>query len=261
MCYDAQTAARKSLQYAIYSCTDPDERAALKRKLDQLLGIQLQAYYHVSGFAHPKVLVFTDKDPSEPQAFYWGLIPAWVKDEATAKTIVNQTLNARGETIFEKPSFKNSAKNKRCLVYLDAFYEHHHFGGKTYPYKIFMKNNDPVVVAGLWEEWVNKNTGEIIPTFTIVTTTGNKTMAKIHNNPKADGPRMPVILNKEDQKKWLKPILNENDQKEIEALIKPCEDELLQYHTVNKLKGKAYIGNVPEIDQPFVYKELLSESN
>ena len=80
----------------------------------------------------------TNEKPLQPQLFHWGLIPAWVKDNQTAQTIVNQTVNARGETIFEKPAFKSSAKNKRCIVYVDAFYEHHHANGKTYPFRIAM---------------------------------------------------------------------------------------------------------------------------
>lgn len=255
MCYDVESLEFNSLRLAIRRTDDPNERERLQQKLQKLYPAY-KPYYHISGFAHPKLLVFTNKDPYEPQLFHWGLIPAWVKDEKSAQTIINQTLNARGETIFEKPSFRNAAKHKRCLVYVNAFYEHHHFKGKTYPFRVCLKDGSPMILAGLWEEWVNKETGEIIPSFTIVTTTGNSLLAKIHNNPKLDGPRMPVILSPENQDNWLKPILNESDKKLIENLIIPCDETLLKAYTVGKLKGKNAIGNSPEIREEIIYPEL-----
>lgn len=74
--------------------------------------------------------------PFMPTVAKWGLIPNWVKDLDTANKIRNKTINARGESIFEKPSFKNSARTKRCLIYVNGFYEHHYFNEKTYPYYI-----------------------------------------------------------------------------------------------------------------------------
>jgi putative SOS response-associated peptidase YedK len=251
MCYSAEAAIKAELDYATHRGDNADRVAEL---LQRLKDIQTEKYWHVSGFSHPKILVFTDKDPYNPQAFNWGLIPSWVKDWDSAKKLRTQTLNARGETIFEKPSFRTSAKSKRCLVYLDAFYEHHHIGKNTFPFRISLKSNEPMIIAGLWEEWVNKETGEILPTFTIVTTSGNQIMATIHNNPKAEiGPRMPVILSKEDQDAWLD---SKASQKDIEALIKPCDENLLKFHTVNRINGKAYIGNKPEIREPFKYAEV-----
>jgi len=255
MCYDVESLEFNSLRLAIRRTSDPDEKERLQQKLQKLYPAY-KPYYHISGFAHPKLLVFTDANPFEPQLFQWGLIPFWVKDEKTANTIVNQTLNARGESIFEKPSFRNAAKNKRCLIYVNAFYEHQHFNGKTYPYRITMKDESPMILAGLWEEWVNKDTGEIVPSFTIVTTKANGLMSKIHNNPKLDGPRMPVILTQENQNDWLKPIHTGADKKAIEALIQPLDEDLLKAYTVGKLKGKAALGNTPEIREETVYPEL-----
>lgn len=252
MCYSAEAAIRAELDYAIHRGDKADRIAELVQRLQE---IRWEKYYHVSGFAHPKIMVFTDKDPYKPQAFNWGLIAPWCKDEVTAKKSMQQCLNARGETIFEKASFKASAKSKRCLVYLDAFYEHHHIGKNTFPFRISLKDEKPMPVAGLWTEWANpQGTGEVINTFTIVTTKGNPLMAKIHNNPKAEmGPRMPVILSKETQDAWLD---SKATQKDIEELIKPCDENLLQFHTVNRLNGKAYMGNKPEIREPFKYAEV-----
>jgi putative SOS response-associated peptidase YedK len=257
MCYDAETAARNALRYAIHRSGSQAERERLQRDYEKLWGKELFTYYHVGGFTHPKMLVFTDKDPLKPQAFNWGLIPSWVKEwegPFGAKITRTKTLNARGETIFEKPAFRESAKSKRCVVYLDAFYEHHHIGKNTYPFRILMKDESPMALAGLWSEWVNKETSEVLSTFAIVTTVGNSTMAKIHNNPKAEsGPRMPVILPQDLQDRWLDPKLS---KEEVQALIKPFDESLIKFHTVGRLKGKNAVGNVPEVENEVRYAEV-----
>ena len=76
-----------------------------------------------------------------------------MKDDVQGKQLWNQTLNARGESIFEKPAFRNSAQKKRCIVFVEGFYEHHHFGKKTYPYFIYLKDRPHFALAALWEQW------------------------------------------------------------------------------------------------------------
>jgi putative SOS response-associated peptidase YedK len=259
MCYDAVSATRKLLKYAMHRGESQQVIDNILKRLQELELEKLRAHHHVSGFEHPGLLVFTNDKPLEPQVFTWGLIPSWVKDNATARTLMKQTLNARGETIFEKPAFKFAAKNRRCVIYLDAFYEHHHFKGSAYPFRIAMKDDSPLIVGGLWEEWADRETGEIINTVTVVTTAGNPLMAKIHNNPKLEGPRMPFILSKEEQDKWLAPCKNEEDKQALQSLLKPFPAEELTAHTVKKLKGKLATGNVPEAQQPYVYHELPAD--
>lgn len=253
MCYDISIGLKKYIEYCRLRDENPDYIAALERKLEEK---KITGHHVVSGFTHPKLLVFTCENPSEPQLFTWGLIPSWVKTPDDAKQLYNSTLNARGETIFEKPSFRNAAQNKRCLIYVDGFFESFHAAKKTYPFHILMKDDSPMIFAGLYDEWVNTETGEIVHTVTIVTTTGNETMSRIHNNPKADGSRMPVILSKEKQDEWLMPINSPEDRKKIEALIKPCDGELLRYYTVRPIKGKNSPGDVPEAEEEFEYPEL-----
>ena len=255
MCYDVSSGLKKTIKYARQRGDDPAYIAALEIKLERLIK-GMNKYHYVSGFAHPKLLVFTDKDPNEPQAFSWGLIPGWVKDTKTAGQLSNQTLNARGETIWEKPSFRGPAKSKRCLIYLDGFFEHHHLKGKTYPFHIAMKDESPMTVAGLWDEWVNKETGEIINSVSIVTTEANPLMTKIHNNPKAEGPRMPVILPKETQNEWLIPCTTDTDKKHLTDLLKPFDEAKLTAYSVPRLKGKEAIGNVEAATKKFEYSEL-----
>jgi putative SOS response-associated peptidase YedK len=152
----------------------------------------------LNGFTYPKLPVITNKDASNIQLFNWGLIPSWAKDVSIRKN----TMNARMETIAEKPSFRNSVRN-RCLVLVDGFYEWQWLdekGKKKQKYELTMQDNEAFAMAGLWNEWVDKETGEVVPTFTILTTEADELMAHIHNSKK----RMPVILSANEEMQWLK---------------------------------------------------------
>ena len=252
MCYDVKTKLESQLRRAKRF---NDQRWIMELE-EKLIPYEVQDYYHVSGYTHPKLLIYTNDKPYVPTLSIWGLVPHWVKNNDQRLKFWNNTLNARGETVFEKPSFRDSAKNKRCILHLDGFYEHHHFNGKTYPFFIASKDNIPLSVAGLWSEWVDKETGEILNTFTIVTTKANSLMGKIHNNPKLVESRMPVILREETEDLWLGPINNERQRKEIINLIQPYPENKLKAHTVRRLRGKAAVGNVPEASTNFKYNEL-----
>jgi len=135
---------------------------------------------------------------------------------------------------------------------VDGFYEHHHFKGKAYPFFIQNKNREPITLGGLWEEWVNKDTGEIVKSFTIVTTKANELMTKIHNNPKLPEARMPLILNNEDVETWLG-----TDTAKVKALLKPNSEIFLEAYTVQKIRGKDSLGNTPEAVEKYDYEELM----
>lgn len=252
MCYDIKA----SLEAQLTRARRINDEEAIKEIIEKLAPLSDLPIYHASGFSHPKLLIYTDDTPDFPVLSTWGLVPHWVKDGAQLKKLWNNTLNARGETIFEKPSFRDSARHNRCIIFADGFYEHHHFGGKTYPFFIQKKNRKPIAFAGLFSEWTHPETGEVWNTFSIVTTTGNSLLAKIHNNPKLKEPRMPVILPEELEDNWLQPIHDELDKKAIEELIQSYPDDELEAHTVNRLRGKAYVGNVEEAAVPFTYLEL-----
>lgn len=212
--------------------------------------------YQVSGFAHPKMLIYPDKE-SLPIPATWGLVPHWVKDEKHEDfwKKVN-TLNAQGEKMFGLPSYRDSAVSKRCLIYVDGFYESHHIKGKTYPtYPFFIQriDSEPFPLACLWSEWTNPITRIKLTSFAIVTTVGNRMLSKIHNNPKIEGPRMPVILPEELADEWINPSLS---QKEVKDLLLPYPDELLKAHTVDRIAGKESKGNVPEAEEEFIYPEF-----
>ncbi len=255
MCYDIKA----SLEAQLKRARQYGDEIAIREIEEKLAPLTDLPIYHVSGFQHPRLFIYTDDEPSVPRVATWGLVPHWVKDHMQQKKIWNNTLNARGETIFEKPAFRTAARYHRCLIFVDGFYEHHHFRGRTYPHFISRKDGQPLVFAGLWNPWLNPETGEYLNTFSIVTTEGNPMMAHIHNNPKLEGPRMPLILEEEMSDKWLIEVEEELDVKALQDLIHSYPEEELQAHTVGKLRGKEYPGNIPEISEEVIYPELQEE--
>jgi len=152
---------------------------------------------HYNGFSYPQTPVITNKAADKIQMFHWGLLPAW----ATDITFRKNTLNAKIETIKEKPSFRNSIDN-HCLVLVDGFYEWQWLdekGGKKQKYLITLPDEEPFALAGLWNAWTNRQTGEIMNTYTILTTVANEVMSIIHNSKK----RMPMILKPGEELLWL----------------------------------------------------------
>lgn len=150
-----------------------------------------------NGFQHPRSPVIANSDPATIRMFHWGLIPNWAKDN----TIRKYTLNARLETMHEKPAFKGSV-NQRCLVLVDGFFEWQWLDAKgknKQKYLITMPNNDAFALAGLWSEWTDKTSGEILHSYTIITTEANELMSRIHNSQK----RMPLILNRDNENQWI----------------------------------------------------------
>lgn len=248
MCYNVKALLESQLKRARKQGRNQEAQEIQLALFDQ----GVTNLYQASGFTHPKLLIYSDKE-SLPIPATWGLVPHWVKDNAGKVQIWNNTLNARGESIFEKPSFRDAAKSKRCLIYLDGFYEHHHYNGKTYPFFIRMKDSEPFAVAGLWSEWLDRENSSKLITFSIVTTVGNDMMARIHNNPKLEGPRMPVILPEELEDYWIDPS---KGQKELTELLLPFPDQYLHAHTVYKIAGKEAKGNVQEAEEEFQYDEL-----
>lgn len=248
MCYDIKTKLETQLKRAKHYGHE-DLVADLIKKLRPFW--EEEEIFHASGFTHPTMAIYTTESPTVPVLSQWGLVPFWIKDKEAQQKIWNQTINARGESIFEKPSFRAAAKNKRCIIHLDGFFEHHHKNGKTFPYYIHKKDDGALPIAGLHDEWTDKETGEILHTFTIVTTKANPLMASIHNNTKLKEPRMPVILPEGAEDEWL-----EASSENAKELIKPFSEKELSAHTVRPLRGKASVGNKKEALEEFQYDEL-----
>jgi putative SOS response-associated peptidase YedK len=251
MCYDIKVLYETALKKAKRK-NDPD---TIKRIEKELLAYKQNEYFHVTGHAHPKIPIYTNQNPDEAKLLNWGLIPGWVKDETTAKKLHNSTLNARIESLFEKPAFRKAAKRQHCLIFVDGFYEHYHYQNKTYPHFIHSKKGEELCLAGLWDEWVNPETGEIYRGFSIVTTQAAGIMKKIHNNPKLKEARMPLILTRDEEDFWLK---EELDAQKIAFFLQNRKNIDLEAYTVNRLRGKYAIGNVAEVSLPHIYPELTS---
>lgn len=122
----------------------------------------------------------------------WGLVPFWAKDPA----IGNRMINARAETVAERPSYRAAFQHRRCLVLADGFYEWRKEGNTKTPYFISLASGKPFGLAGLWENWTDKNSGESIQSTTLITTAANDFMATLHH-------RMPVILQADTANEWL----------------------------------------------------------
>jgi putative SOS response-associated peptidase YedK len=188
----------------------------------------LEEKYHISAFTNPDCAVVTD-DP-ELQIMKWGLIPFWSKDEKNASGIRKITYNARSETIFQKPSFRNPIMSKRCIVPSTGYFEYHHEGKETTPYYIFLKTEEIFSLGGIYDIWHDKETGETLHTFSIITTDANEFTGKIHNGGK-NPYRMPLILDMADEEKWIGPgLLNE----EINKLMKPFPVDRMDAYPVNR---------------------------
>lgn len=231
---------------------------ASKKEIKDLLGLGIEVnasekeIHTVSGFTSPKIPVLTTGDPKQVQLFNWGLIPKWSKDETQANEMRLNTLNAKAETVFEKPSFRASIDNKRCLIFVNGFYEWRDFNKKKYPYYIHLRDQDTFALGGIYESWVNKETGEIIDTCSIITTEANPLMAVIHNSKK----RMPLIFEKERMFDWVKKDISKD---EINSLMKPLDEKLMEAHTISKLiTNRTLDPNVPEVKKEFSYNELPS---
>lgn len=169
--------------------------------------------------SQPAPVIASVDGENRVELFQWGLVPSWAKDPS----IGNRMINARAETLADKPSFKRLLKNRRCLVLADGFYEWRKEGKGKVPMLFKLKNGEPFVFAGLWDAW-KKPDGLTLRTYTIVTIEPNEVLAPIHN-------RMPVMLSDSDALEWVRG--DEIDH--ALSLLKPFPAELMDGYEVSKL--------------------------
>jgi len=165
------------------------------------------------------ILVIPNLIEKKAQMYCWGLIPHWAKDIK----IGYKMINARSETLAEKPSFKTAYRKQRCLILADGFYEWKKEASKKTPYYIRLKTTQPFGFAGLWERW-QKSPGEFIHSCTIITTDANELVKPIHQ-------RMPVILDNENYQVWLDP--DEQAPDRLQHLLKPYPTEMMEAFPVS----------------------------
>lgn len=164
-----------------------------------------------NGFQFPQTPVITNDKPELIRMLHWGLLPHWAKDKGIRKN----TLNARIETIAEKPSFRQVI-HQRCLVLVDGFYEWQWLdpaGKAKQKYEIGLADHEAFALGGLWSQWTDKETGELLTTYAILTTEAKGLMAEIHNSKH----RMPVIIAPGQEQAWLSEQINNTEDTPIIA--------------------------------------------
>lgn len=167
----------------------------------------------------------------------WGLLPSWVKDPRTFSLLIN----ARGESVLDKPAFRAAMRRRRCLIPTDGFFEWKREGDSKRPYYIRAKTGKPMAFAGLWETWTGPN-GEELETAAIITTTANRQLAPIHD-------RMPVIVSPEAFDFWLDST--KVDAQTAAALIAPAREGLLEVYPVSNAVNRT-ANDTPALIEPMM---------
>lgn len=175
--------------------------------------------------------------PAQMSLAQWGFLPHWKRPDSRLRAMIN----ARAETVAQKPLFRAAFKTNRCLIPADAFYEWKRFGSRKVPYRIGLKTEAPFAFAGIWDLYTDTH-GIETPTFAILTTEPNALLQTIHN-------RMPVIVRREDELKWLNPHLARDDAKHM---LKPYPAEMMRaYEISTRINAPTY--NLPNVIEPISY--------
>lgn len=182
-------------------------------------------------------VIVNDGTTNKLEGMSWGLVPFWAKD----KKIGYKMINARAETVAEKPAFRNLIKNKRCLIAADGFFEWRQEGAQKQPYRFILKDRDIFSFAGLYDTWTSPD-GETLISCTIITTTPNEVTAPVHD-------RMPVILKRDEEAEWLKP--ENTDVSTLLSLLQPYNAQQMDKYPVSTA-----VGNVKNQS-----KELINNLN
>ena len=207
--------------------------------------VNLSARYNISPTQDVAVIANKSTDTMESlnakqvEFFHWGLIPSWAKDPK----IGNRMINARSETLSEKPSFRNAYKHRRCLILADGYYEWQKIPGDRLkqPVYIRLKSQKPFALAGLWETWQPEGMDEPLRSCTIITCPPNDLLEEIHH-------RMPVILPQDAYAKWL--ASDEQSTDALQPLLIPYSDEEMEAYPVSRFVNRP-TNDSPECVAPF----------
>ena len=207
--------------------------------------MNLSPRYNISPTQDVAVIANTSPDTGEHpeigqvEFFHWGLIPSWAKDPK----IGNRMINARSETLSEKPSFRNAYKRRRCLILADGYYEWRKIPGDKLkqPVYIRLKSQKPFALAGLWEIWQADGMDEPLHSCTIITCPPNTLLEEIHH-------RMPVILPQDAYAEWLAP--NQKSADTLQPLLVPYLDEEMEAYTVSRFVNRP-TNDSPECIVPY----------
>lgn len=194
--------------------------------------------FGLSAFNHDYLPVM--RTDGELDFHSWGFIQPTKFDDKDSAEIKFMTANAKAETIFEKKLYSKAILERRCIIFIDGFYEWRHEFGKKYPHFIYPKNDSAFFIGGIWNEFKNSETGEIKQTVSMITTEANPMMAIIHNSKK----RMPLIFNPENALDWISCSLSQN---EIIEMMKPYDENNMSFHTVGKKINSSLKESIQEI--------------
>ncbi|WHX47283.1 SOS response-associated peptidase [Paenibacillus woosongensis] len=211
-----------------FTITVPYEELLLRYYIDEDTNINYEPSYNAAPMQYIPAVV-KGSNGNRLGSLRWGLIPSWAKDDK----IASKMINARAETITEKPSFNRLIASRRCIIPADGFYEWQQRAKSKQPFRIILKDEGIFSFAGLYDMWMDPS-GNRLATCTIITTTPNRLMADIHN-------RMPVILQKEDEAEWL-----DRDHADVTALM-----QLLRPYDSNEMRAypvSSEVGNVRNND-------------
>jgi putative SOS response-associated peptidase YedK len=213
------------------------ERANQRTFLDQLglaFSGPIPPNYNVAPTQNVAAVRSTDNDQRELVSLRWGLVPGWATDLAIGARMIN----ARADTIAEKPAYRSAFKRRRCLIVADGFFEWRKAGKAKQPYLIRLKGAGPFCFAGLWERWTKGE--KPVESCTIITTDANELMAPIHD-------RMPVIVSPADYALWLDEAIQEPER--LTPLLRPYASERMEAYPVSTLVNSPR-NNSPECLEP-----------
>jgi putative SOS response-associated peptidase YedK len=193
------------------------ERIAERFGIDPVQ-VSLAGRYNVA--PTQSVMSIIDGPARKVELFQWGLIPSWAKEVPSGGGLIN----ARAETIAEKPSFRHAFRSRRCLIPADGFYEWRRDGRVKIPTYVRLRSKEPFAFAGIWEKWTGPE-GREIRSCTIITTEPNALMKPIHN-------RMPAILKPKDEQEWLAPGTSE--VRRLVGMLRPYPDEEMEAYEVSR---------------------------
>ncbi|RNC88381.1 MAG: SOS response-associated peptidase [Winogradskyella sp.] len=239
-----------------YSTALRKQREKIEKKLRDSIAakfhpsVEYTPYYHLNGFTHGNLQIIKMNEPNVIYNASWGLVPDWAIHNPEGFRKKSNTLNARGESIYEKPSFRESAEEKRCLILADGFFEPHHENGKAIPYFCYQpthedKTGQLFLFAGLYNEIDETNF-----TATILTTNANEFFAEVHNKRK----RMPLVLDEHYYEDWLDNGLSEPEINEIIAT--GMSSKPFKAHAVSRDFYKKGI----DTNKPYIIEEVQKDT-
>ena len=203
-------------RYAFYS---PAE--AVKRTFALDFSPELDPRYNIAPTQSVPALRVAEEGSRRLVMLHWGLVPRWAKERA----IGNRMINARSETLAEKPAYRDAFRRRRCLVLADGWYEWQPAAGGKQPWFVRLRDPRPIAFAGLWERWKDP-AGEMLESCTIVTTDASESIRKIHE-------RMPVVLPEQAWDRWMDPAYT--DTEALSKTLGPYDSKALQAWQVSRL--------------------------